>query len=48
MAWGRGQGAHTAYLQVREENEIARSLYEAFGFSIAYRYTHRVMPGRSS
>ena len=45
MAWGRGQGAHTAYLQVREENEIARSLYEAFGFSIAYRYTHRVMPG---
>jgi len=48
MAWGSGQGAHTAYLQVREENEIARSLYEAFGFKTAYRYTHRVMPGRSS
>ncbi|MBB4040665.1 ribosomal protein S18 acetylase RimI-like enzyme [Microvirga flocculans] len=48
MAWGAAQGAHTAYLQVREENEIARSLYGAFGFQTAYRYTHRVMPGRSS
>jgi ribosomal protein S18 acetylase RimI-like enzyme len=48
MAWGCGQGAHTAYLQVREENEIARSLYGALGFQTAYRYTHRVMPGRSS
>lgn len=48
MAWGCQEGAHTAYLQVREENEIARSLYGAFGFQIAYRYTHRVMPGRSS
>jgi ribosomal protein S18 acetylase RimI-like enzyme len=48
IAWGCGQGAHTAYLQVREENEIARSLYGALGFSTAYRYTHRVMPGRSS
>jgi GNAT superfamily N-acetyltransferase len=48
MAWGCGQGAHTAYLQVREENEIARSLYGALGFGTAYRYTHRVMPGRSS
>ena len=48
MAWGCGQGGHTAYLQVREENEIARSLYGALGFQTAYRYTHRVMPGRSS
>lgn len=48
IAWGCQQGAHTAYLQVREENEVARSLYEALGFSSAYRYTHRVMPGRSS
>ena len=47
IAWGCGQGAHTAYLQVREENEIARSLYGALGFGTAYRYTHRVMPGRS-
>ena len=48
MAWGCGEGAHTAYLQVREENEIARSLYGALGFGTAYRYTHRIMPGRSS
>jgi N-acetylglutamate synthase len=48
IAWGCGEGAHTAYLQVREENEIARSLYGALGFGTAYRYTHRVMPGRSS
>jgi N-acetylglutamate synthase len=48
IAWGCGEGAHTAYLQVREENEIARSLYGALGFQTAYRYTHRVMPGRSS
>jgi len=48
MAWGCGEGARTAYLQVREENEIARSLYGALGFGTAYRYTHRIMPGRSS
>lgn len=48
MSWGCGEGARTAYLQVREENEIARSLYGALGFQTAYRYTHRVMPGRSS
>ena len=48
MAWGRDEGAHTAYLQVREDNEVARSLYQSLGFEVAYRYTHRVMPGRSS
>ena len=42
MAWGRAQGAHAAYLQVREENEVARALYRSLGFSDAYRYTHRV------
>jgi len=47
MAWGCQEGAHSAYLQVREENEVARSLYGALGFETAYRYTHRVMPGRS-
>ena len=46
MAWGRDQGAHTAYLQVREDNEVARALYLSIGFESAYRYTHRVMPGR--
>ncbi|MCB5174323.1 GNAT family N-acetyltransferase [Microvirga lenta] len=48
MAWGCTHGAHTAYLQVREENEIARSLYGALGFRLAYRYTHRVMPAPAS
>jgi len=48
MAWGRDEGAHSAYLQVREDNEVARALYESLGFENAYRYTHRVMPGRSS
>lgn len=47
IAWGCTQGAHTAYLQVREENEVALSLYGALGFSTAYRYTHRIMPGRA-
>lgn len=45
MAWGCREGAHTAYLQVREENEVAVSLYRTLRFSRAYRYTHRVMPG---
>ena len=44
MAWGRAQGAARAYLQVREENEVARALYRSLGFSDAYRYTHRVRP----
>ncbi|PVE26114.1 hypothetical protein DC522_02510 [Microvirga sp. KLBC 81] len=48
MAWGCQEGAHSAYLQVREENEVALSLYKTVGFETAYRYTHRVMPGRSA
>jgi ribosomal protein S18 acetylase RimI-like enzyme len=48
MAWGRDLGAHTAYLQVRDGNEVARGLYTALGFEPAYRYTHRVMPSRAS
>lgn len=46
MNWGRGQGAARGYLQVRETNEIARQLYGSLGFETAYRYTHRVPPGR--
>lgn len=48
MSWGCREGARNAYLQVREENEVALSLYRALGFETAYRYTHRVMPGRSA
>ena len=44
MAWGRDQGARRAYLQVRESNEVARTLYRSLGFADAYHYTHRVAP----
>jgi ribosomal protein S18 acetylase RimI-like enzyme len=43
-AWARKAGAERAYLQVREENEVARDLYRTLGFTDAYRYTHRVSP----
>lgn len=42
MAWGVGQGAHTAYLQVVEANEKARALYHRLGFEDAYRYHYRM------
>ena len=42
--WARKAGAGRAYLQVREENEVARDLYRTLGFTDAYRYTHRVSP----
>lgn len=44
LAWGADNGARRAYLQVREENEVARALYRSLGFEDAYRYTHRVTP----
>lgn len=45
MAWGHGQGASRAYLQMRESNDVAHALYRSLGFGTAYRYTHRVQPG---
>lgn len=45
LGWGRVQGCHTAYLQVREANNVARDLYRSLGFTDAYRYTHRIAPG---
>lgn len=44
MSWGRSSGAHTAYLQMREENAVAYSLYRSLGYTLAYRYGHRVLP----
>lgn len=48
MAWGREQGATRAYLQMRETNEVAASLYASLGFRTAYRYTHWVLPSRAA
>lgn len=43
-AWGRGEGATGAYLQVGAANEVALALYRSMGFSVAYPYVYRVTP----
>jgi GNAT superfamily N-acetyltransferase len=40
-------GARYAYLQVQEENEVARRLYAQFGFSQQYVYWYRGRPGET-
>jgi len=42
VAFGRARGAAEAFLQVREDNAIARALYARRGFATAYGYHHRV------
>lgn len=42
VAWGKARGAGQVYLQVEEENQAARSLYEKMGFRTAYPYWYRV------
>jgi N-acetylglutamate synthase len=44
MEWGRSHEAHTAYLQVFEENTDARRLYEKLGYTSLYPYWYRVRP----
>lgn len=44
LAWGAGQGATFAYLQVVEHNDVAIALYEQLGFEPLYRYWYRIAP----
>lgn len=41
LAWGKKQGASSAFLQVLETNCIAISVYERVGFAVCYRYWSR-------
>lgn len=43
-SWGASQGAHSAYLQLLEDNVAARSLYAAAGLVPAYGYHYRTLP----
>jgi ribosomal protein S18 acetylase RimI-like enzyme len=49
LHWSRRAGATSGYIQVREQNAVARRLYHRIGFREAYRYHYRVpgagMPG---
>lgn len=40
LAWAHEAGATAAYLQVEEDNDAARGLYEHFGFSVLTRYRY--------
>ena len=40
-------GARHAYLQVQQENAVARRLYSQFGFAERYIYWYRGRPGET-
>ena len=47
LAWGRAQGARTAFLQVDQSNEAAIAVYQRFGFASRYGYWQRVQPWKA-
>jgi GNAT superfamily N-acetyltransferase len=44
LGWGRAAGAHSAYLQVAEENAGALGLYDTLGFARHHGYHYRLAP----
>lgn len=42
--WGEGRGARLAYLQVEEENDAGRVLYQKLGYQHLYNYWYRISP----
>lgn len=42
MAWGKENGAKTAYLQVMTDNYSGLRLYERIGFKEVYKYWYRI------
>ena len=45
LAWGKNQGASSAFLQVLETNSAAIAVYERLGFAACYRYWSRAQGG---
>ena len=43
MAWAAGQGCHSAYLQVEQNNAVAMRLYDRLGFRKLYHYETRIL-----
>lgn len=43
LRWARERGAQQAYLQVMEQNFVARSLYAKLGFEDSYAYWYRIL-----
>lgn len=47
LQWGAARGATRTYLQVMEENSVARRLYGSAGYVPIYRYHYRTLQDRN-